>query len=359
MFDTSEPALDEPMVNEPVLDEPALDEEPCPEPALEPEVVTVATVASEVLTLDFSQPVDAVRERMQAIENEAERLAVAVTDKPTCEAALRFAKLVDAALKAAHEHHDPKVERARVPYQDRLEERNAVVKPLERAKERITGKRGAVTLWQAAEAERARREQERLQREADERAAADRRAREAEARAKEDEARRQREEAERARQAGEAAKAAALSQQAMAASEQAAEIHREAAQIEAPIITVTAEKPQVEGTQTGREKWDYRVMNLEEFICDSVAKRRVLKKLLAELRANGAEKATGAEVLGFIDFMYDQAPEVSFTLLTENPVTCRASAVANRDTVNWPGIKFYNAGSTAITGNSPRGRRKS
>jgi hypothetical protein len=346
-----EPPIEEPPfdgVTEPPLEEPALDE-PIDGEAVEIPVEVLKTVLAEeevagTLEARFKQETPVVVARAQA-------LAAAVTDKPTAEAALEFAVKINDLLKVRREYFDPRVARARQPYQDWLDARSAACDPLEEAKEILTGKHGAVTRWQADERDRARREQERLQREADERARVLREEERRKAQEQEEAARRQREEAERLRAAGDAEQAAELSRRAREASEAAAEARQAAESIEAPVIEVKAEAPQVAGARTGRSRWDYLITDFEQFFL-AAARPRILRELLASLKANGADKpgASAADILAAIDFMEGQCPDIPLTLFEENSVTLRARANADRDTVKWPGVKFHNPGSTTLGG---------
>jgi hypothetical protein len=356
-----------PPVIEPELDEPSF--EPAIEPTFEPEPPVdepneliegepVEVPVDVPKAVDMPGDVDTggqlearFKQETPVVVAKAQALANAVVDKPTAETALEFAVQINDLLKQRREYFDPRVARARQPYQDWLDARSAACDPLEEAKEVLTGKHGAVTRWQAEERDRARQEQLRLQREADERAAKARAEERRRADEQEAEARRKREEAERLRAAGDAEQAAKLSQEARATSEAAAETRQAAEQIEAPVVEVRAETPQVAGARTGRSRWDYVISDFEQFFL-AAARPRILRELLANLKANGADKpgATAADILAAIDFMEGQCPDIPLTLFEENAVTLRARANADRDTVRWPGVKFHNPGSTTLGG---------
>jgi hypothetical protein len=357
-----EPPIDPPVEPpiEPVV-EPGLEEPPL-EPAddlVEGEPVEVPVSVPAAPAAGPQEDAGTLEHRFKAetpvVVAKAQALAAAVKDKASAEVALAYAVEINDHLKRRREYFDPRVARARQPYQDWLDAKSAACDPLEEAKEILTGKHGAVTKWQAEERDRARREQERLQREADERARIAREEEQRRAREQEEEARRQREQAEEARRAGDAEAAAELSRQARATSEAAAETRQAALAIEAPVIEVKAETPQVAGARTGRSRWDYAITDFEQFFL-AAARPRILRELLATLKANGAERpeATAGELLSAIDFMESQCPDISLTLFQENSVTLRARANADRDTVTWPGVKFHNPGSTTLGGRKNR-----
>ncbi|MGE0594578.1 MAG: hypothetical protein AB7G23_02935 [Vicinamibacterales bacterium] len=322
------------------LDDLTLDDVPPPHDAASTVAVATATSAASGAVLPTAlrdEPLDLgdlVLKKEQIVAR-AEALATGITDQATCDAASAFAVAVDDLLRAVHEQLDPLVAEARAPYQRRLDERKALVEPLEAAKSRLIGRQGAVTLWVRQEKERQRLEAEAEQRRLDAEAAKERQRLEAEAAE-------QRKVAEAAVKAGDMATAAQAVEQAREAT------HRADTTI---ARTATVAAPKASGTTT-REDWTYELAldggnaaDALRALVVGIAKPLVLRELISHLQTiPGWQTATGAEIVNAIDFLEGQQPEIPVTAVQENGPYLRTRAKADKDTLKWPGVRFFDAG---------------
>lgn len=335
--------------------EPAFDEPlpPMPEPEPEPEPEPAAPHADD--------PGAQLERRSTDVVTQAKTFAAAVKDKASAEAAAQYALTIDGLLKDAHAYFDPLVARARQPWEDRCEERRRVCDPLEAAKAALVGKEGAVTRYDREVKEAAAREQARLQREADEKAERDRQAELQRARAKDAEAMRQREAEAAAKRQGDAAAAAAARAAADAAARDAQESRTAAVEIEAPVIQVTAERPQVRGV-SGRDLWTFEVTDHMAFYRAVTGADQMLSIVsfrIQLLESKAQQTADDVAVLAALIDLRESfrgiTPLVSPEAITTNDVYLRGRAKTDKNTLKWPGVRFFNQGSTSTR--QPRGER--
>lgn len=279
-----------------------------------------------------------LEQRRDTVVMRAGVLARSLSDQASCEAAVHYATFVDDALREAHAYFDPLVERARQPYQDRLAERKAVIEPLEAAKGLLVGQQGAVTRWLQAQKRQAEAKARDEQRIADEAAAKDR-ARLAE------EAKQVEQQAAAAAQAGDADRAQELQRDA------AGLVHQAQQTVAAPVRT---EAPTVAGV-SGRKNWTAEVLSTEALVV-AIARPTVLKEVLTWIQAiEGWETATGRELVTSLDVLEGQTPDVPVAAVEPNLAYLRTRAKADEGTLAWPGVRFYDAGSSAL---APASRRR-
>lgn len=270
------------------------------------------------------------QKRDQVVEAAA-RLAKEITDQHSCQAAANYALFIDDAIREAKAYFDPLVARARVPYEDRLEERRKVLEPLTEAKALLVGQRGAVTAWL--------QEQER----------------QAQQRAREEQALRDRIAAEeRDRLAKEAQEKAQAAIQAAAAgdTEKAAELRRDAGALvdqaqQTQAAPVAVEKPAIEGV-SGRKDWTADVTDLPALVC-AIARPHVIKEVITYLKAiPGWEAATAPELITALDLLEGKSVDIPFVAVEANGAYLRTRAKADEGTLQWPGVKFWNRGGSAL-----------
>jgi len=244
-------------------------------------------------------------------------LAHKVFDGPTYTQAWEYAKTLAGFIKDARAHWDERVALSYARWKKDCDDRNAALDPLELGKVTIETR---ARDWKREQDEKAAREKKRLQDEADRKALAEKQAKEAEAR--------------KAREEGDRARAAELVQEARA--------------IEAPIVEVKSTVPTApKGVTPDKANWTFAVDNCPALVL-AIARPHIYRELLAELKAKGAEKGTGAEVIAFIDFLEGQAIDIPFGAVEQNDVYLRQRAKADRDTLQWPGVRFYDKGSSAV-----------
>jgi hypothetical protein len=279
-----------------------------------------------------------LEQRRDTVVMRAGVLARSLSDQASCEAAVHYATFVDDALREAHAYFDPLVERARQPYQDRLAERKAVIEPLEAAKGLLVGQQGAVTRWLQEQKRQAEAKAREAQRVADE-AAAKERARLA------DEAKQVEQQATAAAQAGDTDRAQELQRDA------AGLVHQAQQTVAAPVRT---EAPTVAGV-SGRKNWTAEVLSTEALVV-AIARPTVLKEVLTWIQAiEGWETATGRELVTSLDVLEGQTPDVPVAAVEPNLAYLRTRAKADEGTLAWPGVRFYDAGSSAL---APASRRR-
>jgi hypothetical protein len=309
------------------LPEPSALPEPCdvPEPSALPEPIAIGGHA-------FEEPGELViegdPERQLAVQRDSivtRAKAMTVTNAQSYAGALQFAIDVDAMLQAAKAYWDPRVALAHAPWKKACDDRAAFLKPLEEARSILTT---AARTWKVAEDARARQDADRKQREADEAAAKERARLQAEAQA--------------------AAKAGHV--------EQATDLVEQARQVEAPIIRPDPVAPKVAGV-ADKSNWSYEMLDKKQFV-DAVSgldrvKAEIERHLNALHRDNRNAERTVLESL--LNYVHTVTPTISLEAVVENAVYMRQRAKADKNTLRWPGVRFYDAGSTAIR--TARGRR--
>jgi hypothetical protein len=313
------------------------------EPPAENNEATSLAAFVEPVTLEEAERRQAalMEQKRDTVVDEAGRLAKAITDQDSCQAAANYATFIDDALREAHDYYDPLVKRARIPYDDRLEERRKVVEPLEQAKALLVGKTGAVTAWL--------QEQTRL---AQERARAEQQARD-EAAAK-----------ERARLAAEAQEKAQAAVQAAATGDtaKAHELQKDVAALTTQAMETTAapvqvEAPKIDGV-TGKKSWTAEVTSLKELVL-GIARPHIVLEVIQYIKAiPGWETATAPELITALDLLEGKSVDIPVTAVEPNDAYLRTRAKADEGTLSWPGVRFYNAGSSALAPASRRGARK-
>jgi len=354
-----------------------------PEPPQEPEESSTALMAPPAQLTD-----EQLLTTANTVTVRSTVLAKGVANEATCQTAVNYANTIHEWIKAAKAHFDPLVERARKPYQDRLDERSAVLKPLEDAKERLTGKAGAVTTWLAEQKRLAKEKADAEQLENDRIAAVARQKAEAERLAAEKQRREaaeavEREKAEQARLLREAQEAHARGERekveeakrlaneaaarANAARQQVATASAAAVAAEEKRDTVVselvkAENPaaNIEGAQS-KKRWTW-----EFTLPDTLAKLELAKAIAYPFNARGIigqikeidgwEKAEGHEIVALIEHLALTAETHAVPIAVFDVAT---KYVNNRvrddgDTLRLPGIRIFDGGSVAVGGRKGR-----
>lgn len=251
----------------------------------------------------------ALEERRDTLVQQAARLQV--INPATYERAADYAKTFAGWIKEAEAHFDPDIEAAHRLHKSLCDKRSAFVAPLKAALDAMKERAG--TWYRAAESARLA-EQRRLEEGAAREAAA-----------------------ERARIIEESKKAAAAGNV-----QEAATLIAESKTIEAAPVTVARTAPAVRGIAQ-KEAWTYEMKDFETFVC-AVARPVVLRELAADLKAKGAP----VEVLAYLESLAASAPAIPFTAVEENGAYLRTRARADRNTLQWPGVKFFDKGSMAV-----------
>lgn len=350
------------------------------EPVEETAIVALAAPAGALSSDQFIQTAESVTVLSTA-------LASKCTSEALCQVATDYANTVHAWIKAAEAHFDPLVERARKPYQDRLDERNAVLKPLLEAKERLTGKTGAVTRWIAEQKRLAhekaaaeQRENDRIAAEArmkadKERIAAELQRREAAAKVEREKAEQAQriKEAQDARERGDRAAAEEADRlakeataRASAAREEVAVAAAAAAQAEETRDNVVAEvakaeAPVIAGAQT-KKRWTW-----EPSLPDTLMKKELAKAIAYPLNGrafieqicavDGWQTATGSEIVALLEHLiqkFEAKNQVPAAVLTVDTKYVNARVRDDGDVLKWPGIRIWDGGSVAVGGRSKK-----
>lgn len=281
---------------EPLFEEPEPDDDEDPRPKAEPlEPKTKAELA--------------LVERRDTLVQQASRLQV--VDPATYERAADYAKTFAGWIKDAEAHFDPDIEAAHRLHKSLCDKRSAFVAPLKAAFDAMKERAG--TWYRAAESARLA-EQRRLEEGAAREAAA-----------------------ERARILAEAQKAAAAGDV-----QEAATLIAESKTIEAAPVTVVRTAPAVRGIAQ-KENWTYELKDLETLVA-AIARPRVLRELAADLKAKDAP----GEVLAYLESLAASSPAIPITAVQENGPYLRTRAKADRNTLQWPGVKFFDKGSMAV-----------
>lgn len=317
-----------------------------PEPMLPPTIVDPADKSL----------VAALVQQNAAIVVRARALAAAVQDKPSAQAAIDYATRLDDEIRDATAKIEGPKKRAYQPYLDWLNIERAIIGPREQAKAILTGKEGAVTKWIAAERERA------AARARDEQAARDRDAAE---RRQREEAERQRLEAEAraAREAGDRERAAEASRQAVEAEQRRDAVTADVVPIESPTEGLTGATPKK------RMVWEFvapasaprgligdqlTAAATLEFV-KAIACPHVLRDVITAIKdVPEWQTASPEELLHLLDHMADTAVQIPIAAVSVDAKYLTRRATADGATLKWPGIKFVDAGSTAL---APRNRR--
>jgi hypothetical protein len=216
----------------------------------------------------MSNEQDEMKTEVLTVTETAKQMQVA--SAPQYQGAADYLKAVKAAQKKVADHFGPMKEAAHKAWKTITAQEAATLAPLTEAEGTL--KRNMLAYQQAQEASR-QAEQRRLQAEADamakaerdraEAAAAKQRAIEAEQRRIAEEARRKADQAGAAERAKLQAAAAAAQRKADAAAEKAMAKDDQAAAVVAPVVTVAASVPVVQG-QSIRKTWRARVVNAAE-----------------------------------------------------------------------------------------------
>lgn len=304
MLAVNEPLFETPAVYKSPM-EPPLPPEPEPpagEPMPEPEPPAEDATPKERAEL-------ALVERREDLVGKAN--ALEVTNADTYATASEYAKTLAGWIKEAEAHFDPDIEAANRLHKSLCAKRTDFIGPLKAAFEAMKERAGA--WWRKAEAER-QAEQRRLE------AAA-------------------REEADRERQRllEDAKKAAAAGDV-----QEAAAIVAESKAIEAAPVTTKRVAPPVRGV-AHKENWTYEIKDFPAFVC-AVARPHVLADLVADLQEKGAP----GEVIAYLKTLQDACPVIPMTALEENGPYLRTRAKADKNTLQWPGARFFDKGSMAV-----------
>lgn len=290
---------------EPEHEQPIDEPEPEPEPDLDDDERPSTQAAADPKT----RVELALVERRDTLVQQASRLQV--VDPATYERAADYAKTFAGWIKEAEAHFDPDIEAANRLHKSLCNKRSAFVAPLKAAFEAMKERAG--TWYRAAESARLA-EQRRLEEGAAREAAA-----------------------ERARILAEAQQAAAAGNV-----QEAATLIAESKTIEAAPVTVVRTAPAVRGIAQ-KENWTYECRDLETFVA-AIARPRVLRELAADLKEKGAP----GEVLAYLESLAASAPVIPITAVQENGPYLRTRAKADRNTLQWPGVKFFDKGSMAV-----------
>lgn len=307
-----------------------------------------------------------------------------VASEGTCQMAVNYANTIHEWIKAAKAHFDPLVERARKPYQDRLDERSAVLKPLEDAKERLTGKAGAVTTWLAEQKRLAQEKAAKEQAEKDriaaearmkadkERIAAELQRKEAAAVVEKEKAeqarllreaqeahdRGEREKVEEAKRLASEAAARANTARQQVATASAAAVAAEEKRDTVVAELVKAENPaaNIEGAQS-KKRWTWEFTLPETLakleLAKGIAYPFNARQIIGQLQGiEGWETATGSEIVALLEHLILEAETRSVPIAVFDVAT---KYVNNRvrddgDTLKLPAIRIFDGGSVAVGG---------
>jgi hypothetical protein len=313
------------------------------------------------------------------------RLACEVHDQDTAQLATDYAVVCDAWARRFHEFFDPRVADSHKVWKRDCVDRSAFCEPFEMAKDCLTGRDGAVNTWIRQEKERKEREAREEQRRRDDEARKQRQAEEAERQRAEAERQRAAKAAEDARLEQERAARAAQDARRQGDAEAAAEAERQRAdaerlereererqqaaaraaqEAEQRRDTTVSETVQTDRSTTtlrgatGRANWTYELRveggtpadALKELVI-GIATKDVLTRFVEKVRAiPGWESSPATEILNLAFFEAEQAPDIPVAAVEENAPYLRTRAKADKDTLKWPGVRFYDAGSTAVRG---------
>lgn len=316
-------------------DEPEPEPEPEPEQEPEPEAVPVRQAAPPAVRRTLGQVItqlldqakhlgDAfLKERKDDLIQAADALQIA--DAKSYEQAAELAKMFQSMLKEADAHFDEDIATAHKLHKSLTTKKNEWCSPLQNALASL--KIRAKTWWD---------EQERLRLEEQRRVeAADRQRRE-------DERRRLEEEARRVEKTDKAA---------------AQEIRQEAAAVDdaPPPPPPPSRAPVVKG-MTHRQNWQFRITDKKAFIAAVAGADQMVslvERRIAEIAAHDPAEGTNAAVVlqelnDLLIAMKGVSPAISLEAVEENAVYMRGRAKTDRNTLKWPGVQIYDAGSTSV-----------
>jgi hypothetical protein len=287
-----------------------------PSDALEPEPAVQGIHVSPMPTRPTLVPATPKQAQEGALVTQrttliGEALAIKVTNDATYQRAIQLAQVLTGWIKDAEAHFAPDIEAA-----------NKLHKSLVAKRKEFTGELEACLTQLKALATGFYQEQQRRQ-------LAERQRLDAEARQREEEAR-----LERKRQADELAKAGKFGEAVSLLAKT-----MPAPSMPAPVQTTLP----IAAGATQRAKWSYELTDKAAFIA-AVARPRVLRELADHL----LEQGTPAAIVAYIRELAAAAPVIPTSTLEEFPSALRMAARAEGESLNWPGVKFFNQGSLAV-----------
>lgn len=304
-----------------------VDHEPEPEEPLEPEaepepdrMEAIGDIATRALG-DEREVVLATRKRTLIEQADALR----VVDAASYEKAADLAKTFAGMVKDAEAHFDPDIAKANALHKSLCAKKNDFLAQLVNALEVLKTRASS---WYRTEEQKRENERKRLEVEA-----------------------RQRQEAERIRLEAEARVAAAAGKP-----ERAQELREEAQSVEdappppQPVSTV----PKVRGISQ-RENWTFEVHEKKAFVAAVAGTDRMLAEVEARIAVlRDKKEGTAEDVAVFNALVSLQAalkgvtPTISLEAIEPCDTYLRGRAKTDKNTLKWPGVRFYDKGSVAV-----------
>lgn len=307
--------------------EPPLDDEPePPEPEPEPPPMElIGDVADRVMGGADAREL-ALASRKQTLVEQAD--ALQVIDATSYEHAAEMAKTFAGMIKDAEAHFDPDIAAANKLHKSLCEKKNTFLEPLQLALDALKTRARS---WWNSEEEKRKAEARRLE--------------EADRKRRDDEKRKLEEEARAAEKQGDKTTAADFRQEAAAVDDAP------------PPPPPPSTAPKVRGFTPNKPNWSFEVFDKSLFVNAVAGVDRmfgIVAGRIVALQAKKPEDTTPADAAvleALIDLhivLKATTGTVPLEAVDYNDVYLRARAKADKNTLKWPGVRFFDKGSTSV-----------